>query len=91
MGRNCCCFVVSHFQNTCPLPPVNARLSGTAQNSAEGTNTYSTEAINWSVPDGSVFKSGGIIEIDTVYNAWHWVRGACLPLERTVLFYSQFG
>lgn len=50
------------------------------QNAAEGDNVYSTPNIDWDVPAGAVFKSGGVIEINTVWNAWHWVRGRRLSV-----------
>eukprot|EP00903_Cladosiphon_okamuranus_P015091 g13959.t1 len=42
------------------------------ENAEESSNIYSTANINWKVPTGSVYKSGGIIEINTIFNAWHW-------------------
>lgn len=41
------------------------------QNADEGSNVYSTANIGWDVL-GS-FKSGEVLEMDIIMNAYHWV------------------
>ncbi|CAB1100464.1 unnamed protein product [Ectocarpus sp. CCAP 1310/34] len=40
------------------------------QNADEGSNVYSTANIGWDVLDS--FKSGEVLEIDIIMNAYHW-------------------
>lgn len=55
------------------------------QNAPEGTNKYSTANVNWPTIDS--FKSGQVLEMDIVMNAYHWVRILSRRTESGILLF----